>query len=103
MTTMTVDDIMAAIGFEATEAGGGNWMWSKSIADGSRLCICTVEHSIDGEPEVAEWYIGRHSDDATFVECNEAMNLADAITLVEHLPSPVTPGKALSRREIEEA
>jgi hypothetical protein len=104
--TMTVDDIMAAVGFAAARAGGGNWMWVKSAADGSRLCVCTLEGSIDGEPEVAEWYAGRQSEDG-FVECNEALTLADAIEIVERLPSPITPGgqitSRLSRREIEAA
>lgn len=100
--TMTIEDIMAAVGFVATKAGGGNWMWAKTAADGSTLCVCTVEGSTDGEPEVAEWYAGRQIEGG-FVECSEMLTLADALEIVERLPPPVTPGKALSRREIEAA
>jgi hypothetical protein len=95
---------MDRAGYEATKAGGGNWWWSRPTADGSTLCVCTVEYSLHGDPLVDEWYAGRHAN-GSFVECNEAMTLAEALMVVERIPSPITPDgviqKQMSRREIE--
>jgi hypothetical protein len=64
----------------------------------------TVEYSLYGDPLVDEWYAGRHAD-GSFVECNEAMTLAEALMVVERIPSPITPDgevqKQMGRREIE--
>ena len=103
-TDTTIDEIMGRAGYEPTKAGGGNWWWSKPTADGSTLCVCTVEYSLHGDPLVDEWYAGRHAN-GSFVECNEAMTLAEALMVVERIPSPITPDgeiqKQMSRREIE--
>jgi hypothetical protein len=102
-TDAIVNEIMDRAGYEAAKAGGGNWWWTKPVADGSKLCVCTVEGSLDGDPEVEEWYAGRHTDDG-FVECSEALTLAEALLVVEQLPAPDGEvQRRMSRREIEAA
>lgn len=109
MTTTTsteLDDIMAAEGFDTAPSGGGSWTWSRPTPDGSAIWICTIEQSIDGEPEEREWYVGRHSEGGR-VACSDVLTLAEALALAERIPSPLTAEggvqKTMSRREIEEA
>ena len=71
-------------------ADGGNWAWVRPTDDGSVLRICTSEGSLDSDPEVADWYLGRYNvDEDGCVECDEFMTLADALAFAPRIPSPL--------------
>jgi hypothetical protein len=104
----TVETIMRAHGYDDTSTGGGCYTWWHPTDDASVLWICTVENSLDGDPDIAEWYVGRHSqDDGGFIQCSDFLTLADALALAPRIPSPVRrvdSGEVqltLSRAELE--
>ena len=85
----TVEKIMRAQGYEATSTGGGCYTWFRPTDDGSVLWICTYDNALEGDPDAAEWYVGRHSDiNGGFVQCDDFLPLADALALAPRIASP---------------
>lgn len=84
-----VETIMTAQGYEAHSTGGGCWTWMRQTDDGSMLWICTYDNALCGDPDTAEWYVGRHSDiNGGFVQCEDFLTLAEALAIAPRVASP---------------
>lgn len=82
-----VSEPLRAAGYVVYHTGGGCLAWFLELSEDEYLLI-TWNDSLDGDPEAAEWAVGRYHDDGGWVNLNQSFTLREAIEVAARLPAP---------------
>lgn len=83
----TVSEPLRAAGYVVYHTGGGCLTWYREINEVEYLWISWYD-ALDGDPEAAEWSVGRYHDDGGWINLNQLFTLREAIEVAAKLPAP---------------
>jgi hypothetical protein len=82
-------------GYDVIHTGGGCLAWMRPLTDGGESYILiTNDVDIEGDPDAAEWVVGRYNGD-DFIDIDQGFTLADAIRIADQLPPPNPSGRGI--------